>query len=162
MYPSCLYPWCMYEISLVRVPMMHISMMFVSMVHVTMIHVCMVQVGMMDLGMMHLHHFKFCSERTNTQADSRGWIYLWFLILDPDAYMHVSTMHIYMILDPDACVYDAGRNDAYIHDPWPWCMYLWCGAFSLPTDGRTNERTNKAILGVGCYLIPHSIGLPQF
>ena len=30
--------------------------------------------------------------------------------------MHVSTMQIYMILDPDACVYDADMNDAYIHD----------------------------------------------
>ena len=30
--------------------------------------------------------------------------------------MHVSTMHIYMIFDPDACVYDADMNDAYIHE----------------------------------------------
>ena len=29
--------------------------------------------------------------------------------------MHVSTMHIYMSFDPDACVYDADMNDAYIH-----------------------------------------------
>ena len=36
-------------------------------------------------------------------------------------------------------------NDAYIHDPWPWSMYLWCGTFWW----RTNGRTNKAILGVG-------------
>ena len=34
----------------------------------------------------------------------------------------------------------------YIHDPWPWSMYLWCGIFSC----RTNERTDKPILGVGC------------
>ena len=54
------------------------------------------------------------------------------LILDPDAYMHVSMMHIYMTLDPNACMYDAhmyitldpdacmceaGMNDACIHDP---------------------------------------------
>ena len=31
--------------------------------------------------------------------------------------MLVSTMQIYMILDPDACVYDADMNDVYIHDP---------------------------------------------
>ena len=31
--------------------------------------------------------------------------------------MHVCMMHIPMVLDPDACVYDAGMNDAYIHDP---------------------------------------------
>ena len=37
------------------------------------------------------------------------WIYLWFLIHDPDAYMHVSTMQISMILDPDACIYDAAN-----------------------------------------------------
>jgi hypothetical protein len=44
------------------------------------------------------------------------------LILDPDAYMHVSMMHIYMTLDPDACMYDAYMYitldpDAYIYDP---------------------------------------------
>ena len=31
--------------------------------------------------------------------------------------MHVSTILIYMILDPDACVYDAGMKDAHIYDP---------------------------------------------
>ena len=62
-----------------------------------------------------------------------------------------------MILDPDACVYDAGMKDAYICDLWPWCVYLWCGVFSLrtnqrtnePTNQRTNQPTDKAILGVG-------------
>ena len=29
--------------------------------------------------------------------------------------MNVSTMHINMIFDPDACVDDADVNDAYIH-----------------------------------------------
>ena len=59
---------------------------------------------------------------------------------------YVCCMYLWSsILDPDACMCDAGMNDAYIHDPWPWCMYPWCGIFS----GRTNERTNKAILGVG-------------
>ena len=28
--------------------------------------------------------------------------------------MHVSMMHIHMTLDPDACMYDAVMNDAYI------------------------------------------------
>ena len=31
--------------------------------------------------------------------------------------MHACMMHIYMTLDPDACMYDAGMKDAYIHDP---------------------------------------------
>ena len=35
-------------------------------------------------------------------------------ILDLDACIHNS--FIYMILDPDACVYDAGMKDAYICD----------------------------------------------
>ena len=30
--------------------------------------------------------------------------------------MHVSLVHIYMILDPDVCVYDACMYDAYIYD----------------------------------------------
>ena len=62
------------------------------------------------------------------------------------------------ILDPDECMYDA-----FTYDPWSWCKCVWCryelcmifdpdacicdvGFFP---DGRTNERTNKAILGVG-------------
>ena len=32
----------------------------------------------------------------------------------PLTLMHVSMVHIPMILGPDACVYDAGMNDAYI------------------------------------------------
>ena len=58
-----------------------------------------------------------------------------FMMIEPDTYMcmmnmcvaciydprsltllHVCMMHISMILDPDACVYDAGMNDTYIHD----------------------------------------------
>ena len=65
------------------------------------------------------------------------------MILDPDAciydafiyvprsltMMHVCMMHISMILDldPEACVYDAAN---------------------FVPDERTDERTNKAILGV--------------
>ena len=39
-------------------------------------------------------------------------------IYDPRSFtlMHVCMMHVPVILDPDACVYDAGMNDAYIHD----------------------------------------------
>ena len=49
------------------------------------------------------------------------------MILDLDAYIHVSTMHIYLIFDPDACVYDAislildpdvYRYDAYAYDAY--------------------------------------------
>ena len=31
--------------------------------------------------------------------------------------MHVFMMHISMIIDPDACVYDANMNGACIYDP---------------------------------------------
>ena len=77
-------------------------------------------------------------------------IYLCSSILDSDAcmsdahiydprsltLMHVCMMHLSMILDPDpeACMY-------------VWCMCAWCGKFC---HERTNERTNKAILGEGC------------
>ena len=30
---------------------------------------------------------------------------------------NIMSVHIPMILDPDACVYDACMKDAYIHDP---------------------------------------------
>ena len=46
----------------------------------------------------------------------------------------------HMIIDPDVCVYDACMKDAYIHNPRPWCMYPWCGIFSRPTNGRTDEQ----------------------
>ena len=53
--------------------------------------------------------------------------------------MHVCMMHISMILDldPEAC------------------MYVWCIYFSV-TDGRTDEPTNKAILGVGYMILIHA------
>ena len=58
-------------------------------------------------------------------------MYLWSSILDPDVYMYVSMMHIYMTLDPDSCMYDAYMYitldpDAYIYDPRSWCMHVWC------------------------------------
>ena len=62
--------------------------------------------------------------------------------------MHVIMMHIYMTLDPDACMYDAGMNHAYIST----ILYLDAcisdaGFFRV---GRTDGRpTDKAILGVG-------------
>ena len=76
------------------------------------------------------------------------------MILDLDAYMHVSMMHICMTLDPDACMYDAVMNDAYISKIlYPDTCIHDAGFFP---DGRTNERTNvrtnKPILGVGYHL----------
>ena len=47
-----------------------------------------------------------------------------------------------MSLDPDACVYDAGMNDAY-HGPWPWCTYQWCWTFSLQTNEQTDLEGNS-------------------
>ena len=66
---------------------------------------------------------------------------------------------LFLTLHPDACMYDALMYDAHIYDsvPWSWwcmnlgrCMYIWCGTFWGPTD----QRTNKAILGVGCNMHP--------
>ena len=38
------------------------------------------------------------------------------MILDPDVYMHVRCLYIY-VLDPDTCDHDAHMYDAFIHDP---------------------------------------------
>ena len=47
-----------------------------------------------------------------------------------------------MILDPGACVYDAGMNDAYIHDPEA-CISD-AGFFRVGrTNGRTDGRTSR-------------------
>ena len=82
-----------------------------------------------------------------------------------------SRICVYMML-PDACMHDAYiyyswpftlmhvcmMHNAQIYDsvPWSWwcmnlgrCMYIWCGTFW----GRTDERTNKAILGVGSMIL---------
>ena len=72
-------------------------------------------------------------------------MYAWCIYLRPLILMHVCMLHISFILDPDVFRYDACVYDAYIYGPWPWCMYLWCGAFLL----RTDQRTDKRILGVG-------------
>ena len=61
--------------------------------------------------------------------------------------MHVCMMHISMVLDldPEACVYGA-------------CVYD--GANFVPnqrTNGRTDERTNKAILGVWWKIAKYNI-----
>ena len=45
--------------------------------------------------------------------------------------MNVSTMHINMIFDPDACVDDAGINDAYVHDTPLILMQLYVMHISL-------------------------------
>ena len=39
-------------------------------------------------------------------------------------------------------------HTSMILDTWLCCMCVWCGWNFVP-DGRTNQRTNKAILGVG-------------
>ena len=43
-------------------------------------------------------------------------------------------MHIYMIFDPDACVYDADKNDAYIHDIPLILMHVCVMRISLIID----------------------------
>ena len=83
--------------------------------------------------------------------------------------VHICMMYLSMILDPDACIYDAfiyvPRSLTMMHvcmmhismildlDP-ETCVYGACvydAANFVPnqrTNGRTDERTNKAILGV--------------
>ena len=72
-----------------------------------------------------------------------------------------------MIFDPwPWCIY-AWIHDANLYDPWSWCMCVWCRyewclypwsrtLMHVPlmrdffvSHQRTNEPTNKAILGVG-------------
>ena len=59
--------------------------------------------------------------------------------------MHICMMRIPMILDPDACVYDAGMNDAYIRS----LTLMHVMRDFLVSD----QRTDKPILGVGWVLI---------
>ena len=55
--------------------------------------------------------------------------------------------YISMIIDPNACLYDAPMHDAYIYDPPSLTlMHESMMRYFLVT----NERTDKAILGVGC------------
>ena len=55
-------------------------------------------------------------------------------------------MHIHMLLDHDAYV-----HDAYICDIRSLTMLHVCMMRLKFCDGRTNEPTKKAILGLGCY-----------
>merc|ERR1719507_2129544 len=50
-------------------------------------------------------------------------------------------MHIYMILDPDTCVYDAHMHDALSMILNHACMYGACiyDAANFVTDGRTRR-----------------------
>ena len=52
--------------------------------------------------------------------------------------MHLCMKRVSMIIDPHACVFDACMM------PISMMRLKFC-------DGRTNGRTNKAILGVGCH-----------
>ena len=66
--------------------------------------------------------------------------------------MHVSMMHIHMTLDPDACMYDAVMNDAYvskilysdtcIHD----AGFFPDGRTDGPTNGQADSRSWIAVL----------------
>ena len=39
------------------------------------------------------------------------------------------------------------KHHRYIQDPWPWCTYLWCGAFSLRTNGHTfSGSSNRSLV----------------
>ena len=86
-------------------------------------------------------------------------IYLWSMTL--------IMIYMSMIFDPwPWCIY-ACIHDANLYDPWSWCMCVWCRyewclypwsrtLMHVPlmrdffvSEGRTNERTDKAILGVG-------------
>ena len=56
----------------------------------------------------------------------------------------------YMTLDPDACMYDAGMNDAYIMVLDPDAHINDAGLFRYR---QTNKRTKKVILGDGFFFI---------
>ena len=66
-----------------------------------------------------MRDFLVSDQRTDEQADSRSWMMLISITLDLDTYVYdayiydqlillcVCMMHIYLILDPDVCRYDA-------------------------------------------------------
>ena len=66
-----------------------------------------------------MRDFLVSDQRTDEQADSRSWMMHIYMTLDPDACMYDAYMYItldpdayiYMTLDPDACMCDAGMND---------------------------------------------------
>ena len=79
--------------------------------------------------------------------------------------MNLRVMHISMIFDPDydswsttlmhACIHNAN-----IHDPWPWCMYLWCGKF-VP-DERTDEQGDSRSWILDCMIVVHWYGAVEY
>ena len=116
----------------------------------TLMHVCMMHISMiLDPWSWYMH--VWC-------------IYLCSSILDYTACVYDA--HIY---DPRSLtlIYVCMMHISMILDPWLWCMCVWCTylwswtmhvcmvhvsmmrQILLRTDGPTNERTNKAILGVG-------------
>ena len=103
-------------------------------------------------------------------------IHVWCIHLLSVILTHVCMMDVFMMrhichawtnLDSDAYIHDACMHDAYTYAPWSlcicaWCINVWCiHPWSLILDYaacvydaaeilfRTNEPTNKAILGVG-------------
>ena len=134
MYPWCMYPWCIYP------SMIHVSMildpdtcMYDAYILMWLWCTCLLCIYPWPLILIHalMYDAYIHDPWYLTMLYVCVWCtYLWSLILDYAAC--VCMMHISMILDldPEACMY-------------VWCMYLWCGKFCY-------QRTNKAILGVGC------------
>ena len=156
-YVWCIYPWCLI---LIHACMMHISMFldhwsWYMRVWCTkqwswpliLKRVCMHDASMYDSG-----PWSWMYDACNNASFSRICVYMML----PDACMHdayiyyswpFTLMHVCMM---HRCM----MHNAQIYDsvPWSWwcmnlgrCMYIWCGTFWGPTD----QRTNKAILGVG-------------
>ena len=114
--------------------MIHVYMMQVSMMHVYValvhepwcIYVCVMYTYLWSLTLMHVCMMHGCMMHVSTIV-----LYIWSLIPMHVCMMRVWKMHISVICDLDACIYDAG---------------FFCYQ-------RTNEPTNKAILGVGLHYI---------
>ena len=132
--------------------------MFLILIHVTMMHIpilipdtCMYDAFINFPRSSTLMHV--CMMHTSIILDPDTFVYdaciydAANLSFDPDTYiylMHVCTMHIHMLLDHDAYV-----HDAYICDIQSLTMLHVCMMRLKFCYGRTNQPTNKAILGVG-------------
>ena len=56
--------------------------------------------------------------------------------------MHVFMLHMYMIIDPDACVYDAPMYDAYVYHPRSLTlMSVSMMRYFSVTDEQGNSRS---------------------
>ena len=119
---------------------MHVCMTHARWMYLWMMHMCMMHdayIYLWSFILMHVCMMHVCMLHVSMILDPWPWctyvwcLYLWSLILMHVCMMHVWNMLISMILDPYACISDAG----------------------FFPDRRTDERTDKPILGVGYLLM---------